>query len=99
VAEVLVEFAKPVIGRDGSRYVARACGSESHDRMWQGWVEFLPMAGGDAIRTPRETTQPNRQDTEYWATGLTPIYLEGALERASNPITVLDPLSVPTPNE
>ena len=34
----------------------------------------------------RETTQPNRRDTEYWATGLTYVYLEGALHRALNPL-------------
>jgi hypothetical protein len=49
---------------------------------WQGWIEFVPIAGGDAVRTGRETTQPNRADTEYWASGLTPVYLDGALTRA-----------------
>jgi hypothetical protein len=34
------------------------------------------------VRSGRETTQPNRTDTVYWATGLTPVYLEGALRRA-----------------
>ena len=32
--------------------------------------------------TDRETTQPNLRALEYWATGLTPAYLEGALDRA-----------------
>jgi hypothetical protein len=50
--------------------------------MWQGWLEFDPVGGGETIRSQRETTQPNRADTEYWASGLTPIYLEGALKRA-----------------
>ena len=43
---------------------------------------------GAAVRSGRETTQPNRQDTAYWATGLTPVYLEGALGRALNPLQV-----------
>src|SRR4029450_11306906 len=30
----------------------------------------------------REATQPNLTDLRYWATGLTPVYLEGALARA-----------------
>src|SRR5262249_20090927 len=34
------------------------------------------------LRSPRETTQPNRTDTEYWSTGLSLVYLEGALSRA-----------------
>jgi hypothetical protein len=81
VAEVLVEFTEAVTSEDGKNYTARACGSEMPDGMWQGWVEFVPLGAGDAIRSARETTQPNRQDTVYWATGLTPIYLEGALRR------------------
>lgn len=57
--------------------------------LWQGWLEFEPIsgpgAGGPPLQSPRETTQPNRTDTIYWATGLTPVYLEGALERALMP--------------
>ena len=49
---------------------------------WQGWIEFVPVGRGTPVRTPRETTQPNRIDTEYWATGVSAIYLEGALRRA-----------------
>jgi hypothetical protein len=52
------------------------------DGSWQGWIEFVPIDAGVPVRTPRETTQPNRTDTQYWATGLTPVYLEGALARA-----------------
>jgi hypothetical protein len=55
------------------------------DGMWQGWIEFLPLDGGAPIRSARETTQPNRTDAAYWATGLTAVYLEGALQRALNP--------------
>ena len=58
----------------------------------------------EPVRSSRETTQPNRHDTIYWATGLTPVFLEGALDRALNPLTkapaphVLDPVfSEPAP--
>lgn len=84
MAEVLVEFTDPVVGEDGTTYTARACGGEMPDGMWQGWVEFLPRDGGEPLRSARETTQPNRQNTAYWATGLTAVYLEGALRRALN---------------
>lgn len=70
-------------GRRGSVYQARVYGRPRADGTWEGWLEFEPIDGGDTLRTPRETTQPNRADLEYWATGLTPVYLEGALERAS----------------
>lgn len=85
MAEVLVEFSDLVVDGDGITYVARACGAETDHGMWEGWLEFQPVDGGDMLRSGRETTQPNRVDTLYWATGLTPVYLEGALERALNP--------------
>ena len=84
MAEVLVEFSEPVASKDGRTFTARACGSELDRNLWQGWLEFVPLEGGPALRSGRETTQPNRRDTEYWATGLTSVYLEGSLERAMN---------------
>lgn len=82
MAETLLQFQTPVSAPDGTRYVARAVGAMFDGPTWQGWVEFVPVNGGSALRSPRETTQPNRVDIEYWATGLTPIYLDGALVRA-----------------
>ena len=84
MAEVLVEFAEKVLSEDGKTYTARACGAEMTDRKWQGWIEFVPEDGGDPLCSARETTQPNREDAEYWATGLTPVYLEGSLKRTLN---------------
>ena len=88
MAEVLVEFQAPLASSDGRQYRARACGNEAADGRWQGWIEFVPMGGGNVLRSPRETTQPNRIDSVYWATGLTTVYLEGALGRALNPLVV-----------
>ena len=86
VAEVLVQFSDPVFDPDGRAYVARTCGREMPDGLWHGWLEFEPLAGDGVLRTSRETTQPNREDAIYWATGLTAVYLEGALERAMKPL-------------
>jgi hypothetical protein len=85
VAEVLVEFETPVVAEDGRTFTARACGDEMPDGRWQGWIEFVPGTG-EPVRSGRETTQPNRQDTIYWATGLTPVFLEGSLHRALHPL-------------
>ena len=82
MSETLVEFQEHVVGPDGIVYVARACGSPMAGGTWQGWIEFIPVEGGEPLRSKRETTQPNRGDTVYWATGLTHVYLEGALKRA-----------------
>ena len=97
MAEVLVEFSDSIADSDGITYAARACGAESDNGHWQGWIEFVPMDGGDVIRSGRETTQPNRTDTIYWATGLTQVYLEGALQRALKPLTLRGPKPLGTP--
>jgi hypothetical protein len=93
MAEVLAQFADPVAGPDGRVYRAQACGGPMSDGVWEGWIEFDPIGGGTALRSPRETTQPNRKDSVYWATGLTAIYLEGALDRALNPLVRRIPVS------
>jgi hypothetical protein len=82
MAEALLHFQDPVEAPSGELYKARACGRETPDGLWQGWLEFTPIAGGRLVRSGRETTQPNRRDTEYWAGGLTLVYLQGALKRA-----------------
>jgi len=97
VAEVLVEFTEPVTSPEGGRYVARACGREMPDGKWEGWIEFLPVDRGQPARSGRETTQPNRTDTMYWATGLTAVYLEGALHRALNPLVRTPPRQIAAP--
>ena len=89
MAETLLQYQHPVIAPDGTHYEARACGGPMGSAgMWQGWIEFVPLSGGEPVRSPRETTQPNRVDTEYWATGVSAVYLEGALARAlAKPVT------------
>ena len=85
MAEVFVTYNDPIAAADGTIFRARACGREMDDGRWEGWIEFESIDGTEILRSGRETTQPNRGDTEYWATGLTPVYLEGALTRAREP--------------
>jgi hypothetical protein len=85
MAEVFTEFRTVVTSDDGRAFIPRACGAPLDGNVWQGWIEFVAADNGEVVRTPRETTQPNRPDIAYWATGLTPVYLEGALERALYP--------------
>jgi hypothetical protein len=85
MAEVLARFSEPVADHEGRTYRAQACGAPMPDGLWEGWIEFVPGDGGPAVRSPRETTQPNGRDAAYWASGLTPIYLQGALARALKP--------------
>ena len=98
MSEILVQFAELISDEAGRLYIARACGAEMpNDTLWQGWIEFVPADGGPAIASGRETTQPNRTDTEYWATGLSQVYLEGALQRARHPLRIESEAPLPSP--
>lgn len=90
-AETLVEYPSSLVGSDGKLYLARACGRARPDGLWEGWIEFEREDGEVAVRTTRETTQPNRTDLAYWASGLTAVYLEGAFRRATEgpPVVVV----------
>jgi hypothetical protein len=92
MAEVFASFATPVNDELGS-YYARAVGRLRSDNMWEGWIEFVPADGeGDPLITGVETRQPAREHLAYWASGLSEVYLEGALSRARNPLTVRVPI-------
>lgn len=83
MAEILVKFDEPIAAPGGKVYFAQAVGKEVEGGLWHGWLEFQAVVGEpDALASGRETTQPNRTNLEYWAQGLTKIYLEGALARA-----------------
>lgn len=94
MAEVVHDYGL-IPTTEGPVYHVRACGSEMDESRWQGWLEFEPVDGGETLRSPRETTQPNRADLVYWATGLTPIYIEGSLNRTLNPL--VRPTAPPVP--
>jgi hypothetical protein len=83
MAQVLHIF-RQTVGTTAGRlaYRAQACGRQREDGLWEGWVEFVPDDGSVTLRTARETTQPTLATLEYWAAGLTPVYLDGALTRA-----------------
>jgi len=83
MAELLQEYASTVTGPDETTYVVRSYGEQRLDGTWIGWLEFHPTdAYKSVLRTEQETSQPNQMDVEYWATGLEPVYFEGAFERA-----------------
>lgn len=83
MSEVLLEYDMVVTADEGSRWVPRACGRPGKGTIWEGWIEFIPLdEGSRPVRSRRETTQPSRESLAYWAAGLTPVYLKGALDRA-----------------
>ena len=83
--ELLVQFDEPISDPGGAMYFAKAVGIQREDGLWEGWLEFIgPDESARSISSGRETTQPNRADLEYWAQGLSIIYLQGALARAKS---------------
>lgn len=83
MAEVVHVFEERIF-LDGNPYIAQVAGRQS-GHMWEGWLEFAAVDGSDVRRSPRETTQPDRDALVYWATGLSGTYLEGAFRRALEP--------------
>jgi hypothetical protein len=85
MAHVVMTYGRtPLSTRNGRTYVAQARGRERADGTWEGWLDFVPDDGSEILSSERETTQPNYVDLEYWATGLTPVYLQGAFVRAQS---------------
>ena len=90
MAELIQEYLTNVEGPDRTNYIVRSYGEQRTDGTWIGWLEFDPVDGTrPALRTEQETSQPNRTAVEYWATGLEPVYFEGAFERARK--TTIEP--------
>ena len=87
MAELLREYPTLVGGMDDKAYVGQVWGREMKDGRWEAWLVFVPITRGQARRTERETTQRSRDAAKYWASGVTAIYLQGALGR-SRPLRV-----------
>ena len=68
-------------GPEEASYTIHVYGQPRTDGTWVGWLTFVETRTGRTPRTARETTQPNRVALVSWATGLEPVYLEGALDR------------------
>ena len=86
MSEIIVKFDEPISTSDGRKFFAQAAGKETENGLWEGWLEFVPLDDSStAVCSERETTQPNRKNLEYWAQGLTVVYLQGALSRATTP--------------
>ena len=83
MADLIHEHSTTVRATDGTAYRAATYGMRRNDGTWSGWLEFVPAdRSKPAIRTEQETSQPDREAVAYWAGGLEPVYLEGALARA-----------------
>ena len=77
--QITIPFTSQVV-TDSIAYNVRVRGNQRADGIWEGCIEF--ESGAERLGTGVETTQPNAEALEYWASGLEQIYLDGALKRA-----------------
>jgi len=83
MVQLVHEHATQVRTPEGKTYVPRTYAEQQPDGTWFGWLEFRPLDDRlPTLRTERETTQPTLETVAYWASGLEPVYFEGAFERA-----------------
>lgn len=76
-------FGEVVRDPEGRGYAASVYAHERIDGIWETWLEFRGLGRDVTLRTGRESEQPNRRAALYWASGLQPSYLDGALLRAT----------------
>lgn len=82
MAELIHRHSTHVRTPEGRIYTANVFGERQTDGVWTGWLEFQDIDGYVVLRTTRETTQPDRDALDYWASGLEPTYVESAFTRA-----------------
>jgi hypothetical protein len=82
MAQLVHEHRAVIRTPSGAIYVARTYAEQLPHGVWIGWLEFTPASGGPTLRTDFETSQPTLEMVAYWASGLEPVYFEGAFERA-----------------
>jgi hypothetical protein len=70
------------IGSGRAAFAVEVWGAPRADGRWEGWLRFTSPDGLEALTTDVETVQSHRAGLAYWAGGLRPAYLEGALARA-----------------
>ena len=79
--EPVADLPTPFSAAGVSYSVAVEGSGPRRDGTWAGRLVF--KSGNTRRVTRQETSQPNREALQYWATGLEMVYLEGAYSRAS----------------
>ena len=81
MTDVLHAFGEAIKDHRGA-FDGRVIGRQAGDGTWEGWLEFAPANGTDSLVTDVESRQQTHLQLLRWASGLTPVYAEGALHRA-----------------
>jgi hypothetical protein len=95
--EIIADLETTLLSADGDEYYVQVAGEQRPDRMWEAWLEFIPVDDSlEPLRTNAETTQPTREDVVRWSETLTDVYIQGAFTRAVNAADASVPVSYPT---
>ena len=81
VTDVIHAFGEVIEDQRGA-FDGRVVGRQAGDGTWEGWIEFAAANGAESLVTDVESRQQTRLQLLRWASGLTPVYAEGALHRA-----------------
>lgn len=98
VTDLLHAFRDPIANRRGT-FHGRVVGRQADDGTWEAWLEFAPASDAESfLVTAVESRQQTHVQLLRWATGLTPVYAEGALHRAHAAAPTSDIRHVPPPD-
>ena len=65
MAEVLRSFDEPIVDDSGA-YRARVVGREASDKLWEGWLEFLPIdSSTGGVLVSRSSTRAS-PEPRWW---------------------------------
>lgn len=96
MTDVLHAFGNAIADHRGA-FDGRVVGRQAGDGTWEGWLEFAPASGAETLVTDVESRQQTRLQLLRWASGLTPVYAEGALHRAHTVAQASEALPGPSP--
>lgn len=84
MSDMMMELPETVSDARGT-FRSWVMAGEGADGRWEGWLEFVPTDRDtpDVYATPIETRQHDRAAISLWASGLSHVYAEGALGRAT----------------
>jgi hypothetical protein len=83
VDDLVHTYSEVVRDPEGRGYAASVHALERIGGSWETWLEFHGIGRDVTLTTRPESKQPNRRAVLYWAAGLQPSYLDGALLRAT----------------
>ena len=98
MTDLLHAFGNTIEDHRGA-FDGRVVGRQVGDGTWVGWLEFSPANNAESLLvTDVESRQQTHMQLMHWASGLTPVYAEGALHRAHPAVRSSEATQIPPPD-